>query len=81
MQLAPAGKVQNLSTRLRLQTGEQVLIGGFIVAGNEPKKVISRAIGPSLGTSELQDVLADPTLQLLSGETVLGENDNWHEGD
>ncbi|CAA9268118.1 MAG: hypothetical protein AVDCRST_MAG42-3099 [uncultured Chthoniobacterales bacterium] len=80
VQLFPAGKVQNLSTRLRVETGEQVLIGGFIVDGVDPKRVIIRAIGPSLRSSELQDVLEDPTLELYSGTTLLAENDNWREG-
>lgn len=81
VQLFPTGKVQNLSTRLRVETGERVLIGGFIVDGVEPKKVILRAIGPSLRSSQLQDVLEDPTLQLFSGQTLVAENDNWREGD
>ena len=38
----------NISTRLRVETGDNVLIGGFIVTGAEAKKVIVRAIGPSL---------------------------------
>jgi hypothetical protein len=80
VQLAPAGKVQNLSTRARVLTGERVLIGGFIVDGAEPKKVIIRAIGPSLQGSEFPEVLQDPTLELYSGDTLLEQNDNWREG-
>ena len=79
--LAPAGKVQNLSTRMRVETGEQVLIGGFIVTGAEPKRVLLRAIGPSLRTPEFQDVLEDPTLELYSGDTLVASNDNWVESD
>ena len=80
-QLFPAGKVQNLSTRLRVETGEQVLIGGFIVTGVEPKRVLLRAIGPSLRTTTFQDVLEDPTLELYSGETLVTTNDNWVESE
>lgn len=64
----------NISTRLRVETGDSTLIGGFIVTGTQPKKVIIRAIGPSLG---LSGQLANPTLELYTGQTLLGSNDNW----
>jgi hypothetical protein len=64
----------NISTRLRVQSGDGVLIGGFIVAGSTPKKVLLRAIGPSL---PLPGTLADPTLTLHSGDSVIASNDNW----
>ncbi|PYJ10342.1 MAG: hypothetical protein DMF06_06645 [Verrucomicrobia bacterium] len=66
----------NISTRLNVGTGDKVLIGGFIVAGTQPKKVIVRAIGPSLPVSGIK--LADPTLELRDGKGELIEfNDNW----
>src|SRR5205085_2054100 len=46
----------NISTRLRVQTGENVMIGGFIITGSDPKKVIIRAIGPSLAQFGLGDL-------------------------
>jgi hypothetical protein len=64
----------NISTRLRVESGDNVLIGGFIVTGTQPKKVIIRGIGPSLG---LADQLANPTLELYSGSTLLKANDDW----
>jgi hypothetical protein len=64
----------NISTRLPVQTGDNALIGGFIVTGTEPKKVIIRAIGPSLN---LPGKLANPTLELHQGNTLLESNDNW----
>jgi hypothetical protein len=64
----------NISTRLRVETGDNALIGGFIVTGTQNKKVIIRAIGPSLG---LVDELANPTLELYSGQTLLKANDDW----
>ncbi|HSH37696.1 MAG TPA: Ig-like domain repeat protein, partial [Chthoniobacterales bacterium] len=68
----------NIATRLRVQTGENVLIGGLIVTGNERKKVIIRATGPSL--SEVFDgALQDTTLALYQGDTLLAENDNWKD--
>jgi len=70
----PITRLANISTRLRVETGDNVLIGGFILTGTQPKKVIIRAIGPSLG---LADKLPDPTLELYSGSTLLESNDNW----
>jgi len=65
----------NISTRLPVGTGDNVLIAGFIVTGNQNKKVIVRAIGPSL---TLPGKLADPTLELRDGSGALLEaNDNW----
>jgi hypothetical protein len=64
----------NISTRLRVETGDNALIGGFIVTGTQNKKVIIRGIGPSLG---LADQLANPTLELYSGQTLLKANDDW----
>src|ERR1043166_4932383 len=68
----------NISTRLPVQTGANVLIGGFIVTGTQPKKVILRARGPSLG---LLGQLSDPTLELRDGQGgLLWFNDDWHTG-
>lgn len=65
----------NISTRLPVQTGDSVLIAGFIVTGTQPKKVIVRGIGPSLSFS---GALADPVLELHDGSGQLLEaNDNW----
>jgi hypothetical protein len=70
----------NISTRLRVETGDRVMIGGFIITGNEPKKVAIRGIGPSLGNSGLTDFLADPTLELRgSAGALLVQNDNWQD--
>ncbi len=68
----------NISTRLEVGIGDNVLIGGFIIDGTDPKEVVVRAIGPSLSGSNVTDALQDPYLQLrnLSGE-VVAINDNW----
>ena len=67
----------NISTRLRVEMGDNVLIGGFIVTGTQPKKVIVRAIGPSLA-SFFPDALADPVLELRdSSGGLIRSNDNW----
>jgi hypothetical protein len=67
----------NISTRLQVQTGDNVLIGGFIITGTQPKRVIVRAIGPSLA-SFFPGVLADPALELRDGTgSLVASNDNW----
>jgi uncharacterized delta-60 repeat protein len=68
----------NISTRLRVETGDNALIGGFIVTGTQPKRVIVRAIGPSLAVA---GKLANPTLELRNGAgAVLATNDDWRVG-
>jgi hypothetical protein len=71
--------VLNVATRLRIAAGENAGIAGFIISGNEPKKVMIRAIGPSLGKAGVVGALADPALQVFdaSGQQV-GDNDNWN---
>ncbi len=68
----------NISTRMQVLTGDQVLIGGFIITGTDPKMVILRAIGPSLTDFGVDGALADPVLELraLDG-SVIATNDNW----
>jgi hypothetical protein len=67
----------NISTRLRVETGENVLIGGFIIMGTQPKRIIVRAIGPSL-SSFFPGVLADPILELRnSSGGLIASNNNW----
>ena len=60
-----------------METGDNVLIGGFIVTGTQPKKIIVRAIGPSL---PLAGALADPVLELRnSSGGLIRSNDNWRD--
>ena len=75
--VAPA-TLGNISTRAFVQTGDNVMIGGFIVQGNTPKRVILRAIGPELTQYGVPNVLADPTLELHDGTgALIASNDNW----
>jgi hypothetical protein len=74
---APPTVLANLSTRIRVETGDNALIGGFIVTGTQPKKVIVRAIGPSLA---LADKLANPTLELRDANGLIRANDDWRIG-
>jgi hypothetical protein len=70
-----ATSLGNISTRLQVDTGDNVLIGGFIITGTQPKKVMIRAIGLSL---PFPDDLADPILELHdSSGALLDSNDNW----
>jgi hypothetical protein len=81
--LTPAptpGSLGNISTRMRVQAGDNALIGGFIIAGSAPKNVAVRGIGPSLSQFGVPDVLADPTLELHNGSgATLVQNDNWQD--
>lgn len=68
----------NMSTRGRVGTGENALIGGIIVSGNNVKRLAIRAIGPSLGTRGITQPLADPTVSLIDSQgTTLTVNDDW----
>src|SRR5215217_1802669 len=74
----PASRLANISTRAFVQIGDDVMIGGFIVEGTEPKRVIIRAIGPELSQYGVPDVLADPTLELHDGAgALIASNDSW----
>ena len=75
----PPARLLNISTRARIGTGENALIGGFIITGNEPKKVIIRAIGPSLSQQGVAGALQNPTLDLVSGGKSIAFNDNWQQ--
>ena len=67
----------NISTRLRVETGNRVLIGGFIITGNEDKKVIVRALGPSV---DVPGALADPMVEVYNSEGgLIAQNDNWKD--
>jgi DNA-binding beta-propeller fold protein YncE len=74
-------RLANIATRMKVLTGDNVLIGGFIVTGTEPKKVIIRGIGPSLSKppTNLQGALDDPTLELHDANSTLAFNDNWQD--
>jgi hypothetical protein len=68
----------NISTRMEVGINDEVLIGGFIIKGSQGKKVIVRAIGPSLAAAGVPGTMADPTLELhdSTGATI-ATNDNW----
>jgi hypothetical protein len=75
---AASSSLSNISSRAFVQTGENVMIGGFVVQGSGPKRVIIRAIGPELTQYGITDVLANPRLELHNRSgTLIGSNDNW----
>jgi len=74
-------QLANISTRGFVQTGDNVMIGGFILGdGGGSTSVAVRGIGPSLSQFGLSNVLADPTLELRdsNGMLLIG-NDNWQD--
>jgi hypothetical protein len=72
---SPSPHLVNLSTRGRVLTGDRALIGGFIVTGNDLKKVLIRGMGPSFVS--FGATLANPTLELHQGSTLITTNDDW----
>ncbi len=76
---APANPV-NISTRGLVQTGDDVMIGGFIIGGTTTRHLIVRAIGPSLGALNVTNPLLDPTLELHDQNgALISANDNWRD--
>ena len=77
---AAPSTLANTSTRGFVQTGDDVLIGGFIIGNGGSETVVVRAIGPSLAEAGVADPLADPTLDLYdaNGALILSD-DNWRD--
>ncbi len=75
--IVPPPRLANLSTRMQVLTGNDVLIGGFIIGGTQAKTVVVRARGPSLVAQGVPNAIANPKLDLYSGQTVITSNDDW----
>jgi V8-like Glu-specific endopeptidase len=75
----PASSLVNLSTRMQVGTGDNVLIAGFIIGGAAPKTVVVTALGPSLVPAGISNPLANPTLTLVrsSDNAIIASNDDW----
>lgn len=69
----------NIATRLRVLDNANVLIGGFIITGSEPKSVIIRGLGPSLTASGVTGTLADTMLELHDDSGTIANNDDWKD--
>ncbi len=77
---APSARPVNVSTRARVLTGDSVMIGGFVIGGTRPRRVIIRAIGPTLTAFGVQGALADPTLSVFNAQgQSIATNDNWKD--
>jgi hypothetical protein len=75
---SPVPQLTNISTRALVETGDNVVIGGFIVEGSAAKTVIIRALGPELAQYGVVDALHNPTLELHDGMgALIASNDNW----
>ena len=73
-----ASQPLNISTRGRVESGDNAMIGGFIITGNISKRVIIRAIAPSL-QAQLPDALRDPVLELHGPDGLFIQNDDWQD--
>jgi hypothetical protein len=78
----PAGagatsRLVNLSARAPVGAGEGLLIAGFTLSGNVPRRVLVRGIGPALTDFGVTGVLTNPVLTLFRGATRVQENDDW----
>ena len=71
----------NLSTRSLVQTGDNVVVGGFVIDGNGPKPIVVRGRGPSMSGAPffVPGVVGNPLLRLFSGQTLIAQNDNWQD--
>jgi hypothetical protein len=79
-EIKPFGQLLNVSARLHTGTGDNVLIGGFIVSGADSKKVIVRALGRSLTSYGVAGALADPIVELHDRTgAIIASNDNWKD--
>jgi sugar lactone lactonase YvrE len=78
---APGGQPLNIATRLQIQSGDNVLIAGFIITGpaGSTKKVLIRGIGPSLANFGVAGTIPDPFLELHKPDGSVVSNDNWQE--
>lgn len=73
----PATQLVNLSTRGFVDTGDGVLVAGFVVTGSTPKRVLVRGVGPALAGFGVTGALSDSVLKIYSGTTLLAQNDDW----
>jgi hypothetical protein len=80
LQRTSSSKLGNISTRGSVGAGENVMIGGLILLGPDPARILFRAIGPSLVAAGIQSALADPELDLFDAQGGrIATNDNWRE--
>lgn len=79
---ADVTRLVNLSSRVQVGTGDDILISGFVIGPGGNKNILVRAVGPALSTLGVNGVLADPVLELHdSTGAIIASNDNWIASD
>jgi hypothetical protein len=71
------GRTVNVSIRARIRPGDGALIGGFVVQGSAYKRILVRAVGPTLEGMGVSHALSDPLLTVYAGQTLVASNDRW----
>jgi hypothetical protein len=72
-------RLENLAARGFVGIDDNVLIGGFVITGNDQRTIIIRARGPALTDAGVTGALSNPTVTLFSEQTPLDSNDNWKD--
>lgn len=72
-------RLANISTRVRASTGQEVAISGFVITGQDPKRVLIRALGPELLKRNVSGVLSDPQMSLYRGQDRIAMNNDWED--
>lgn len=75
------GSLLNISVRGTVEGSSMPMVAGFVVTGDQPKRVLVRGVGPTLSKYGVETPLADPIVQIASSGEVVMENDDWHESD
>jgi hypothetical protein len=70
-------RLTNVSARSVAGSGGDAMIAGFTILGTEPKRVLLRAVGPTLSAFGVTGVLADPKVNVYAGPNRIADNDNW----
>lgn len=80
---AASSRMVNISSRGYASTGDRVMIGGFVVGAGQSKRVLIRAVGPSLASQGLSagELLADPMIEVHKGVPVIASNDDWRDNE
>ena len=78
---AAGSRLVNLSVRSKVGGTAEAPNVGFVIAGTTPKRVLIRAVGPTLRTFGVTDAIADPQLEVYRGSTIVEQNDNWGGGE
>jgi hypothetical protein len=72
-----AGRLLNVSARLRLDAGQEPGVAGFVLAGEGARTLLLRAVGPALAAFGIAQPVPNPTLRLYRDQALLAENDDW----